>query len=95
MFQDDFLGFNGHFPGHPILPGIVQIMLTQYTVAQGLNAVITKIKKCKFAGQIKPKDHILLRVDETFFDNGNKYKATVYANDVLCTNVSFELSVKV
>jgi len=88
---DDFIGFRGHFPGNPIVPGIVQIMLAQYTAACGQSSKLTEVIKCKFISQIKPHDHIDVRVDEVSSNHAHRYKSTVLANGIRSATLLFEL----
>lgn len=56
-FKPDFIGFQGHFPGYPILPAFVQI-LTAITI-------IEEHKKCRLelASVEKAKFHLPLHPD--------------------------------
>ncbi|MTD26908.1 hypothetical protein [Erwinia sorbitola] len=88
-FPAEFIGFQGHFPGNPILPGIVQIMLARYTAAQGGSGLVHCIKRCKFLQSIRPKDNVTVRVEQR--GNENRYQAVISANNNLCAMLSFSL----
>jgi len=52
----DFIGFDGHFPGYPVLPAMLQIMFG-VVVCEELCASKLKLKKldkAKFMTQIQP-----------------------------------------
>ena len=57
-FSPDFIGFSGHFPGNPILPAIVQIMMALISTE--------KYKGCRLeaAGVEKAKFHIPIQPDQ-------------------------------
>lgn len=66
--------FNGHFPGQPIMPGVLQvealaqagaIMLMTQKVDDPENSlmVFTGIKNCKFRRQVVPGDQLRLEVE--------------------------------
>ena len=66
--------FNGHFPGQPIMPGVLQvealaqagaIMLMTQKVKDPENnlMVFTGIKNCKFRRQVVPGDQLKLEVE--------------------------------
>ena len=54
----------GHFPGEPILPGVVQILWARHFGRMLLNlpANITQMKKVKFKRLIRPGERIHLRL---------------------------------
>lgn len=49
--------FNGHFPGHPICPGVFNVQTLKECCADVLSADITfvSIKQCRFLSVIEPK----------------------------------------
>lgn len=56
----DFIGFNGHFPGYPILPAMLQILfgvlVSEKTLGKRL--ILKKLDKAKFMAQIRPEETI-------------------------------------
>lgn len=66
--------FNGHFPGQPIMPGVLQvealaqtgaILLMTEKVEDPTNRlmVFTGINNCKFRRQVVPGDQLILEVE--------------------------------
>jgi 3-hydroxyacyl-[acyl-carrier-protein] dehydratase len=55
-FSNDFIGFQGHFPGYPILPAIVQIMISLTMVEERIHRRIELkgIDNAKFLIEISP-----------------------------------------
>ena len=56
LFKSDFSGFQGHFPGNPILPAIVQLMTARESIIEQMEKelVIAKISRAKFQKMIIP-----------------------------------------
>lgn len=61
----DHPAYAGHFPGHPILPGVVLLDEALYALAaaRGLEAAIGRIKSAKFLSPVSPGE--ALRLDCT------------------------------
>ena len=56
VFDADFPGFSGHFPGRPILPAVVQIMTANLLIetATGSSLQAAAIERAKFVRPIVP-----------------------------------------
>jgi 3-hydroxyacyl-[acyl-carrier-protein] dehydratase len=71
MFPQDFIGFAGHFPDLPVLPGIVQMMAVLHTCAAcDLPVRMTGIQSCKFIQSVFPGQE--MRVAVTLPDAGRE-----------------------
>ena len=62
LFPSDFMGFSGHFPGNPVLPGIVQIMAAACTAGSGIPLSLRQVKRCKFQRPVRPEELLQVRV---------------------------------
>ena len=64
-FSDDFVGFDGHFPGNPLLPGILMmktgILVSEIALSKSL--CVERIKNAKFAQSIFPNQEVNLKID--------------------------------
>jgi len=78
-FSGDLDLFTGHFPGNPILPGIVQIEMVKFAVelAHGTLFWSRSIKKTKFARLIHPDIPIHLSIRLTPSDESLSVMATL------------------
>ncbi len=59
-FHGDFIGFQGHFPGYPIIPAFVQI-LSALTLMEEWNCSIFRllaVPKAKFHRELKPGQEV-------------------------------------
>ena len=62
-FDSGFVGFAGHFPGHPILPALVQILAGE-TLAEawcGRPLQLTAIENAKFVRPLSPGQKVLVQ----------------------------------
>ena len=65
-FNRDFIGFSGHFPGHPILPAFVQV-LTALTLAEehsGYPLELVGVENAKFHIELRPGQEISVECEE-------------------------------
>lgn len=62
-FLPDFIGFDGHFPGKPILPAMVQLMAGHVACCQAhaRTLKVIKIGKAKFVKPVLPNQEIELK----------------------------------
>jgi 3-hydroxyacyl-[acyl-carrier-protein] dehydratase len=56
VFPAGFTGFQGHFPGNPILPAIVQLMTARQSIAEqlGREIAVMKVTRAKFHEIVHP-----------------------------------------
>jgi 3-hydroxyacyl-[acyl-carrier-protein] dehydratase len=61
-FPPDFPGFDGHFPGYPILPAVVQILACQAVAETRLppGFRLHRVQHAKFLKQIRPDERVLV-----------------------------------
>ena len=57
-FPPDFTGFQGHFPGNPVLPGIVQILMAEVTAGRGNDPALKEVARCKFLRPVSPGENV-------------------------------------
>lgn len=64
-YGDDFIGFAGHFPDYPILPAVLQILMTQSVAEQVIGRPLRflALERAKFTRQLRPGDRIDVSVD--------------------------------
>jgi 3-hydroxymyristoyl/3-hydroxydecanoyl-(acyl carrier protein) dehydratase len=70
-FPYNFPGFVGHFPGNPVLPGIVQILAVIHTAGE---FTLHKIKNCKFSRSVHPEEDLSVRLQLAPAQISGKYE---------------------
>jgi len=62
----DHPAYAGHFPGRPILPGVVLLDEALHVVAerQGLDAATAQIRSAKFLSPVQPGEPLVLHYSE-------------------------------
>ena len=61
----DLAAFEGHFPGEPVLPGVVQLAAVRLFSSRIAGVELTPVStgRVKFNGMVKPEEVIDLRVN--------------------------------
>lgn len=56
VFPPTFSGFQGHFPGNPILPAIIQLMTARESIIEQMDRdlLITRVTRAKFQKVVTP-----------------------------------------
>ncbi len=90
--------FSGHFPGNPILPGIVQIEMIRFALEESMGRPLSilSIKKTKFAHLIDPDTPIRVSIHITpdnICDEIKDFgvKATLKIEDTLAGKINLQL----
>lgn len=79
--------FNGHFPGNPVMPGVL-IIQTCVEAIQVLNGAkwhrkLNEIKKARFRKMVKPGDQLEIKISKK---DSEVYEAKAMLNgDVACS----------
>ena len=89
---ETFEGFNGHFPGHPILPAVLQIMLGKLVCSEfsATPLSVVSIGRAKFMQEIAPNMDIQVQAVQKAITEGNerRFSITVLTNDTKASTFS-------
>jgi len=83
-FSETFIGFKGHFPGKPILPGVckIQAVLLMFEEFKKKNILLKEIALAKFFSPVSYNEKITFNLGEKLELNGEiSVKATITGKD--------------
>jgi len=91
-FHHSLSFFEGHFPGHPLLPGIFQIALIQkiLAIASGKQYNIARIINAKFLNEIQPGMILTIQIDHQK-NNLSRITAILRHENILFAKISMML----
>ncbi|MBU0896929.1 MAG: hypothetical protein KJ629_05295 [Candidatus Omnitrophica bacterium] len=66
IFDEDFIGFKGHFPGRPVLPGVckIQAALVIYEEKNNSQPQLKEIVSAKFFSPVSVNDELIFKYQE-------------------------------
>ena len=95
--------FQGHFPGNPIFPGVLQIeaMAQAGAIAllsmpdfKGKTAYLGGIKKAKFRHMVRPGDALRIEVTlEKLIDNAGLGKGKIYVGENMASSADLVFAI--
>ena len=90
VFTGTFAGFDGHFPGNPVVPGIAQIYAAMITL--GGSMALSEVRRCKFMRPVLPDEAVAVTVFRESTEAALRCKAEVTANGEVCATMNLVLT---
>ena len=92
-FAGSFAGFDGHFPGHPILPAIVEIMTVVSMVGEhaGCRQRLVAVEDAKFLNPVTPDQEIMVRCRPRTVKGKLLHDAKLTVGDTVTASMLLEL----
>lgn len=89
-FGPESLWFSGHFPGHPIVPGVALLHLAAEVVrrgvAEGERTMVESIRRVRFRRPVRPGDGLTLLISPDEAAGGNAYLFRILSGEeMVCT----------
>jgi 3-hydroxyacyl-[acyl-carrier-protein] dehydratase len=87
-FPPDFIGFSGHFPGHPILPAFIQVMAALAVIEhwKGCSFELSCLEKAKFRMEIHPGQEISVQCREFGSEGAGSFEAKITTTEGLAAS---------
>lgn len=94
-FPDSFSGFAGHFPGHPILPAIVQIMtvISLLTSLTGQKLRLANVEDSRFLRPVSPDEELSVQCRRKIVKGKHLFDATLQVGETVSATMLLELAV--
>ena len=89
-FAADSAVFAGHFPGHPVLPAVVQVLMVQVVLeAIGQQAELACVPQAKFLAPLGPDTVILLTLSKGRREG--RWECTLHSGETLAARIQLEV----
>ncbi|MCK5098228.1 MAG: hypothetical protein KAR45_08985 [Desulfobacteraceae bacterium] len=92
-FDENFIGFQGHFPGNPVLPGVVMIktMTLMYELYKKKEFTLSQIKQAKFIEPVFADTLTSFFVKSNIDKEGIKLQGKVFKSEKVIAKISLIL----
>lgn len=94
VFADSFVGFDGHFPEHPILPAIVEIMTVVSLVSErsGCGQRLVSVEDAKFLTPVRPNQELLVQCRQRTIKGKLLYDAKLSVGEATTATMLLDLA---
>ena len=91
--SSDFSGFQGHFPGYPLLPAFIQILMALILIEDQKKAPLElmELAKAKFLLEIRPNQEIVVQCAEHPHPTALSYEARLMIPKGLASSFKLRL----
>jgi 3-hydroxyacyl-[acyl-carrier-protein] dehydratase len=92
-FTESFAGFAGHFPGHPILPAIVEMLVVVSLVSEhtGCRQRLVSVEDAKFLNPVQPNQELTVHCRQRTIRGKLLYDAQLNVGETTTATMLIEL----
>ncbi len=92
-FGKEFIGFSGHFPGFPIVPAIVQILIAQSLIegCVGAPLKLKVVERAKFLLPLEPDQDIDVNICPCSSSDGPSYRVKLMVQEQVAASFILRL----
>lgn len=92
----DFIAFSGHFPGHPVLPAFVQLLMGQCAlqIRTARDWRLRRVGRAKFLKTIRPDQPVTVCWNERPLDDGLRGHFTLMVDGHKAAAFTIEFAVE-
>lgn len=94
LFRETFAGFDGHFPGFPILPAIVQIRAAVALVGEATGAPqrLVSVQDAKFLNTVHPDQELVVTCRTRAVQGREYYDARLTVGEATVSSMLLDLA---
>lgn len=92
MLNGDFTGFEGHFPGNPVMPGIYLISACLLAAGEALGSSVkmSRLKSAKFFSPVAPGEKVTINASFEQRKTENMMKAQLSCNEKRVAQIALD-----
>ena len=95
IFPEDFIGFQGHFPSHKVLPGVchIQCVTLMFERAKERPVCLKEIIQAKYISPVLPSEEIVCVCSSTQEGADFILKATISRDNLKVSELKLKVSI--
>lgn len=97
LFPEEFIGFQGHFPGQKILPGVCQVDCVLVVIERGeaVTATLREVLLAKYTAPVLPGEELVCTVQRVAEEDGaTVFKAQLSTREKRVTEMKLRVALQ-
>lgn len=90
FFDENFIGFHGHFPNYPVFPGVMMfsIGMVLSRLALGIPLIVTKIRQAKFSKAVVQNMLMQAKINISREEKNFNLNIKIFHAGTICSKIS-------